>query len=68
MIWGIIIEYPQMADLNYDQKTVDGDVKTMADEAYTSNNTNLLDVDGTVKKIMTTQYVQDELNGYHHEF
>lgn len=55
-------------DLNYDQKTVDGEVKTMADEAYTSSNTKLLDVEGTVQKIMTTQYVKDELNGYHHEF
>ena len=55
-------------DLNYDQKTVKGEVKTMADEAYTSSNTQLLDVEGTVQKIMTTQYVQDELNGFHHEF
>ena len=29
----------------------------MANEAYTSHNTNRLDVDGTVKKILTTDYV-----------
>ena len=56
-------------DLNYDQAVVGADeVKTMADEAYTSQNTKLLDVDGVVRKILTTQYVQDELNGRHHEF
>ena len=53
-------------DLNYDKSTVSGDVKTMADESYTSHNTNRLDVEGTVKKIMTTEYVQDELNGIRH--
>lgn len=48
-------------DLNYDKFVIKGQVKTMADEAYTSHNTNRLDVDGTVKKILTTDYVQNEL-------
>ena len=48
-------------DLNYDKFVVKGQVKTMADEAYTSHNTNRLDVEGTVKKILTTDYVQTEL-------
>ncbi len=48
-------------DLNYDKFVVKGQVKTMADEAYTSHNTNRLDVEGTVKKILTTDYVQNEL-------
>ena len=48
-------------DLNYDKFVVDGNVQTMADEAYTSHNTNRLDVDGTVKKILTTDYVQAQL-------
>lgn len=53
-------------DLNYDKSVVEGEVKTMADEAYTSHNTNLLDVEGTVKKILTTDYVKEELNGIRH--
>ena len=48
-------------DLNYDKFVVKGQVKTMADEAYTSHNTTRLDVPGTVKKILTTDYVQEEL-------
>lgn len=48
-------------DLNYDKFVVDGQVQTMADEAYTSHNTKQLDIEGTVKKIMTTDYVQAEL-------
>lgn len=48
-------------DLNYDKFVVNGQVQTMADEAYTSHNTNRLDVDGTVKKLLTTDYVQNAL-------
>ena len=48
-------------DLNYDKFVVKGEVKTMADESYTSHNTTQLDVDGTVQKILTTDYVQEEL-------
>ena len=48
-------------DLNYDKFIVKGQVKTMADEAYTSHNTTRLDVAGTVKKLLTTDYVQEEL-------
>lgn len=48
-------------DLNYDKFLVNGNVKSQADFEYTSSNTHQLDVDGTVQKIMTTQYVQDEL-------
>ena len=53
-------------DLNYDKAIVDGDVKTMADESYTSHNTKRLDVEGTIKKILTTEYVQEEMNGIRH--
>ena len=35
----------------------------MADESYTSHNTTRLDVEDTVKKILTTEYVQNELKG-----
>ena len=48
-------------DLNYDKFIVKGQVKTMAEEAYTSHNTNRLDVAGTVKKLLTADYVQNEL-------
>ena len=49
-------------DLNYDKYFINGQVVTEADEAYTSHNTKLLDVEGTVKKILTTDYVQKALN------
>ncbi len=50
-------------DLNYDNYFVKGQVTTEAEEAYTSHNTNLLDVEGTVNKIMTTDYVKYALKG-----
>ncbi|MBQ6399101.1 MAG: polysaccharide biosynthesis protein [Clostridia bacterium] len=53
-------------DLNYDKYFVEGKVQTMAEEAYTSHNTCLLDVEGTVKKLLTTDYVQEELRGIRH--
>jgi len=48
-------------DLNYDKYFVEGQVQTQADEAYTSHNTVRLDVDGTVEKLMTTDYVREQL-------
>lgn len=48
-------------DLNYDKFVVKGEVKTMADESYTSHNTQRLDVEGIVKKLLTTEHVQEEL-------
>ena len=48
-------------DLNYDKFFVQGQVQTEADESYTSHNTNLLDVDGVVQKILTTDYVKEQL-------
>ena len=47
--------------MNYDKFVVKGQVHTEANESYTSHNTTLLDVEGTVKKILTTDYVQNEL-------
>ena len=49
-------------DLNYDKFVVKGEVETEAEESYTSHNTKLLDVDGTVEKILTTDYVREQLN------
>ena len=54
-------------DLNYDQFVVKGEVHTMADEAYTSHNTHRLDVEGTVKKLLTTDYVQEALQNREHQ-
>ncbi len=51
-------------DLNYDKFVVKGEVQTMADEAYTSHNTNRLDVAGTIAKLRTTEYIRDELAGW----
>ena len=48
-------------DLNYDKYVVQGQVQTMADESYTSHNTIRLDVEGTVKKLLTTDYVREQL-------
>lgn len=48
-------------DLNYDKYFVKGEVHTEADESYTSHNTKLLDVDGVVQKILTTDYIQEQL-------
>ena len=48
-------------DLNYDKYFVKGQVLTEAEDSYTSHNTRLLDVDGVVKKILTTDYVQEQL-------
>ena len=48
-------------DLNYDKYFVKGQVMTQAEESYTSHNTMLLDVDGVVEKILTTDYVKEEL-------
>ena len=49
-------------DLNYDKYFVKGQVQTQADEAYTSHNTVRLDVEGTIKKLLTTDYVNEQLN------
>jgi UDP-N-acetylglucosamine 4,6-dehydratase len=48
-------------DLNYDKYFIQGQVQTQADEAYTSHNTVRLDVEGTVKKLLTTDYVKEAL-------
>lgn len=54
-------------DLNYDKFVVDGEVKTQADEPYTSDNTLRLNVPETVDKIMTAEYVRLALEGREHE-
>lgn len=53
-------------DLNYDKFYVEGQVQTREEESYTSDNTTILDVDGTVNKLLTTDYVKEELQGIRH--
>ncbi len=50
-------------DLNYDKFTMGGDIRTQADESYTSHNTCRLNVEETVEKIKTAEYVQLALEG-----
>ena len=47
-------------DLNYDKYFVKGEIQ-QSGEAYTSHNTKRLDVEGTVEKILTTDYVKEQL-------
>lgn len=49
-------------DLNYDKFLVSGNIEAMDNESYTSHNTNRLDVEGIIKKILMTDYVKKELN------
>ena len=61
---------PRQPRLNYDKFVVKGEVHTMADDSYTSHNTHRLDVEGTVRKILTTDYVQnaaEEMEPKRHE-
>ena len=48
-------------DLNYDNYFIKGNIKKQNDEPYTSHNTNRLDVDGVVEKLLTTDYVKEML-------
>ena len=48
-------------DLNYDKYFIKGQVHTQADEDYTSHNTRRLNVAETIEKIMTTDYIKEEL-------
>lgn len=48
-------------DLNYDKFIMDGQVDVLNAEAYTSHNTRRLDVDCIVEKILTADYVREEL-------
>lgn len=52
-------------DLNYDKYFIEGQVQEIDDEAYTSLNTTRLDVDGVVKKLLTTDYVRERLELLH---
>lgn len=48
-------------DLNYEKYLEDGSKKISEAEEYTSHNTERLDVEGTKKKLLTVDYVKEEL-------
>lgn len=50
-------------DLNYEKYLEDGDKKLTKAEEYTSHNTIRLDVEGTMKKLLTVDYVKQEIKG-----
>ncbi|MCC8150213.1 MAG: polysaccharide biosynthesis protein [Lachnospiraceae bacterium] len=52
---------PDGRDLNYDKFFVQGQVQTMAGEAYTSHNTRRLNVEETAEKIAKTDYVMEAM-------
>ena len=45
-------------DLNYDKYFVNGEIGTDTVDAYTSHNTERLNVEQTVEKLLTTEYVK----------
>ena len=49
-------------DLNYDRFFVQGQVLSNPDESYTSHNARRLNVEETIEKILTTDYVRERLN------
>ena len=55
---------PDNRDLN-DNYIQSGDfTKVQMDDDYNSHNTTLLDVEGTVRKILTAEYVKEQLEGW----
>ena len=48
-------------DLNYDKFIVKGEVQNEDTEAYTSHNTDRLDVSRIVEKLKSTSYIQEQL-------
>ena len=58
---------PDGRDLNYDNYVrydATSNCKVQMDSDYRSHNTMLLNVDETIEKILTTEYVQNEYNGW----
>lgn len=57
---------PDGRDLNYDNyvKYETANSRVQMDEDYSSHNTKLLNVDETIEKILTTEYVQNEYTGW----
>lgn len=54
-------------DLNYDKYFKDGDTTRSALSEFNSNNTELLDVEQVKEKLLSLQYIQDELAAWEAE-
>ena len=50
-------------DLNYDKYFKEGDVKRVTIEEFNSDNTKRLNLQETIDKIASLEYIQNELNG-----
>lgn len=55
---------PDSRDLNYDKYVVNINTETQKEEEYSSHNTKRLNVEETIEKILTTEYVQNELKNW----
>ena len=51
-------------DLNYDKYFVDGDTKLSGDEEYNSHNTHRLNIEQIKEKLLTLEYVREELENW----
>lgn len=52
-----------MRDLNYGKYLEDGSKEISESDEYTSHNTTRLDVSGTIEKLLTVDYIKQELQG-----
>ena len=48
-------------DLNYDKYLIDGSMKITETEQFDSNNARMLDIEEVKEKLLSLQYIQDEL-------
>ena len=53
--------YADNRDMNYDKYFIQGKVYDKENESYTSHNAKRLTIEETVQKILTTDYVKEEL-------
>ena len=51
-------------DLNYDKYFIEGDHKLSSEEEYNSHNTERLNIEQIKEKLLTLDYVQNELKGW----
>ncbi|QNO13415.1 polysaccharide biosynthesis protein [Alkalicella caledoniensis] len=52
-------------DLNYDKYFVEGNVKLSEELEYNSHNTEILNIDEVKKKLMTLEYVRNEVKSFY---
>lgn len=50
-------------DLNYDKYFVEGKRELVTQEEYNSNNTEILDIEQIKEKLLSLEYIQEELKG-----